>query len=151
MLVLARVQADIELRFTVPKSGTAKFGACVLAKPDSAAPFVPHWEIVPNSNAAFDMVGVPGNKATLLGNASTADGCWALCNATTTCQEFAWCDDAACDTVFPPGFSSCSDRPTPLSSALPCACVGSSLWFDPVHCPFFAAAAGSQCTALALS
>ena len=60
----AAASADIELSFSVPASGSGKFGACVLGKPPGSAPFVPHWEIVPNSNAAFDKVGVPGNQAT---------------------------------------------------------------------------------------
>ena len=55
----AAASADIELNFTVPQGG-GSFGACVLAKPPGSKPFVPHWEVVPNSNAAYDKVGVPG-------------------------------------------------------------------------------------------
>ena len=36
-------------------------------------------------------VGVPGNKASLLGNATDANACWALCNATAgECDEHQW-------------------------------------------------------------
>ena len=55
----AAASADIELNFTIPQDG-GSFGACVLAKPPGSKPFVPHWEVVPNSNAAYDKVGVPG-------------------------------------------------------------------------------------------
>ena len=55
----AAASADIEVNFTVPQGG-GSFGACVLAKPPGSKPFVPHWEVVPNSNAAYDKVGVPG-------------------------------------------------------------------------------------------
>jgi len=86
----AAASADIELSFRLPTAGGSTFGACVLAKPPGSAPFVPHWEVVNDSNAAFDKVGVPGNQATFLGNATSGNGCWALCNQTSACQEWAW-------------------------------------------------------------
>ena len=60
------------------------------AKAPGSAPFVPHWEVLPDTNAGYDKVGVPGHKAELLGNATTADGCLSLCKEASSCQEFAW-------------------------------------------------------------
>jgi len=85
----AAASADIDLSFHLPAAG-GTFGACVLAKPPGTPPFEPHWVIVSDSNAAYDKVGVPGNQATFLGNASSVNGCWALCNQTANCEEFAW-------------------------------------------------------------
>ena len=132
----AAASADIELSFRLPASGSATFGACVLAKPPGSAPFVPHWEVVNNSNAAYDKVGVPGNQATLLGNATDAFGCWALCNKTAACQEWAW-------NIFgdepPPAFKNSTlacykinqpDTTTPLIRPQPGATSGKLLTAD---------------------
>jgi hypothetical protein len=92
----AAASADVIVNFTLPanlaslSSSSSSFGACVLAKPPGSAPFVPHWEVLPNTNAAYDKVGVPGNKSTFLGNATDANACLALCKTVAGCQEFAW-------------------------------------------------------------
>ena len=85
----AAASADIVVNFTVPQAG-AQLGACVLAAAPGGKAFVPHWETLPNTNAAYDRVGVPGNKSTFLGNASDANACLALCKAESGCQEWAW-------------------------------------------------------------
>lgn len=85
----AAASADILVNFTVPAAG-GSFGACVLAKPPGSAPFAPHWEVLTDTNAGYDKIGVPGNKSAFLGNATDADACLALCKAKSGCQEFAW-------------------------------------------------------------
>lgn len=82
--------ADLELTFHLPAAGSASFGACVLAQPEGSPPFVPHWEIVPDSNAGYAKVGVPGNKSTELGNATDATACQTLCQKKAGCLEWAW-------------------------------------------------------------
>jgi hypothetical protein len=109
----AAASADIDLSFHLPAAG-GTFGACVLAKPPGTPPFEPHWVIVPDSNAAYNKVGVPGNQATFLGNASSVNGCWALCNQTANCEEFAW--HSIAPTSDPPSCSICSE---PTSARLP--------------------------------
>lgn len=54
--------------------GGGQLGACVLAVAPGGKPFVPHWEVLPDTNAGYAMVGVPGNKSTFIGNASSAGG-----------------------------------------------------------------------------
>lgn len=78
----AAASADVVVNFTVPAGGAATFGACVLAAGPKTAPFVPHWSVQPNTNAAYDKV-TPGNNkaASLLGDFPTADECWGACAA----------------------------------------------------------------------
>jgi hypothetical protein len=140
----AAASADIELNFTMPAGG-GSVGACVLAEAPGGKPFVPHWETVPNSNAGFAMVGVPGNKSTFLGelrhylsavlclpfclkhclsgvlslgNATDAAACQALCEAVPgkQCLEWAW-------HIFgpkpPPAFANSTDACYMVSKVLP--------------------------------
>ena len=89
----AAASADVVVNFTYAfdKRGQATFGACVLAAGPGTPPFVPHWSVQPDTNAAYAKV-TPGNNkaATILGDFPSADGCWAACNATAGCREFAW-------------------------------------------------------------
>ncbi len=47
----AAASADIVVNFTVPQAG-GQLGACVLAAAPGGKAFVPHWETLPNTNAA---------------------------------------------------------------------------------------------------
>ena len=67
----AAASADVIVNFTLPAnlaslSSSSSFGACVLAKPPGSAPFAPHWEVLPNTNAAYDKVGASGARPSAL-------------------------------------------------------------------------------------